>query len=117
MFSQLQNLLAWSEHKEARWREDVGHMEFAIQMYSQQMGAGHLFLHEHPAQATSWTLDKVVNLGAVAGVYIVTSDQCMFGLTTHGLRRNDVSRAKKPIRITLPKSWTEHVMEHTSIRP
>ena len=95
MFSQLQNLSAWNEHKEARWREDVRHMEFVIQLYRQQMDAGRLFLHEHPAQATSWTLDKVVNLGAVAGVYIVTSDQCMFGLTTHGLRRNDVSRAKK----------------------
>ena len=55
-----------------------------------------MFLHEHPANATSWGLGEIKRLARESGVEIYEADQCMFGLMTWG--RNKVERisAKKP---------------------
>ena len=42
--------------------EAVEHMRFVIQLYREQLDNGRYFLHEHPANATSWRLDFVEEL-------------------------------------------------------
>ena len=53
MFSQLQALTGWSEEKNNMWLEAVKHIEFVVEIYRMQVQAGRLFLHEHPASASS----------------------------------------------------------------
>ena len=98
MFSPLQKMTPWSEQKQKIWREHRHHIEFVAELYKVQMSEGRLFLHEHPERATSWSLDKVAQLSNTDGVYVVKTDQCMFGLTTRGHRRGDVSVARKPTK-------------------
>ena len=54
MFSRLQALSGWSPEKEERWIEAVQHLKFVVSLYREQIRRGRLFLHEHPAYATSW---------------------------------------------------------------
>ena len=39
--------------------EAVEHMRFVVRLYREQLDNGRYFLHEHPANATSWRLDFV----------------------------------------------------------
>ena len=86
MFSQLQRLSSWTAQKQRRWEEHKMHMEFVARIYKMRAEAGRLFLHEHPAQATSWELPVMKTLRGRAGVHVVKGDQCMFGLTSAGER-------------------------------
>ena len=62
MFSALQNMSKWSDKKQREWEEDVGHLYWAVDRYEEQMKDGRLFLHEHPAGASSWRLGKMNKL-------------------------------------------------------
>ena len=84
MFCLLQNLSQWTEEKQRRWTEAVAHMEFTMEMYLEQIKDGNWFLHEHPASASSWTLEKVREVMNKAGVEVTIADQCMYGLMTWG---------------------------------
>ena len=78
MFSTLQNLTAWTPDKGKRWVEARSHMKFMVEVYRKQLEAGRLFLHEHPARATSWGLREIRKLAASQGVFISEVDQCMY---------------------------------------
>ena len=46
-------------------------MEFVCELYLEQIKAGRLFLHEHPAAATSWSLQEIQNIMRGDGVHTV----------------------------------------------
>ena len=83
MFSSLQRFTQWNESKQQQWVEDRMHLRFVAGLYRQQMEFGRMFLHEHPAAATSWSLEEIRGVMNTKGVHIVVIDQCMFGLTTN----------------------------------
>ena len=63
-----------------------------------QVRSGSYFLHEHPAQATSWRLPVVTEFCArYPHLYAVTADMCQFGLSTPAPRVEEMP-AKKPTR-------------------
>ena len=45
-----------------RWEKAVSHLKFTIELYRIQLEAGRLFLHEHPAHATSWNIPEMIEL-------------------------------------------------------
>ena len=48
------------------------------------MKAGRVFLHEHPANATSWSLREVQQLAREYGVAVYQAAQYMYGLKIWG---------------------------------
>ena len=80
MFSSLQNLSAWTASKAKRLRKAKRHIRFCMELYEEQMSEGRLFLHEHPANATSWQMEEVRKVATSSGVRVVVADQCMYGL-------------------------------------
>ena len=72
MFCRLQNLSPWNEVNEELWCEAIEHMEFVVRLYEKQRAEGRWFLHEHPAQATSWVLTAVEQLREKGGCYAKT---------------------------------------------
>ena len=55
------------------------HLEFVAQLYQEQVQGGRYFLHEHPANATSWDEKSIKEVSELPGVNIVRADQCQFG--------------------------------------
>jgi len=55
------------------------HLNFVVSLYERQAAAGRYFLHEHPAQASSWQEECVLKMLAMPGVGKVLTDLCMFG--------------------------------------
>ena len=53
----------------------VSLLQFAVDVYWDQVARGKFFLHEHPATASSWDLPMIKEL-AEHGVEIVTGDMC-----------------------------------------
>ena len=90
MFSTMQRLTAWSEEKQRRWREDREHLKFMARVYQTQVEQGRWFLHEHPATASSWSLQEVTGVFNMTNVDTVEGDQCMYGLKTWGLSGKSV---------------------------
>ena len=82
-FSALQN---WNRRKMApgKWdammRRAVMHVDFCCELYEMQARRGDYFLHEHPADATSWKLPRVQRVASIKGVRVVISDMCCFGM-------------------------------------
>ena len=70
-------------------------MMFVITLYRKQIKEGRVFLHEHPAHATSWSMREVKKLAQTQGVLIYEADQCMYGLTTRS-KGNRSAKAMKP---------------------
>ena len=56
------------------------HLAFCMELYEVQRSAGRYFLHEHPAQASSWQEDVVQAVEAMEGVFKTTVDQCQYGM-------------------------------------
>ena len=54
-------------------------MEFVCELYADQIKAGRLFLHEHPAQASSWDEQCIERILKMSGVTTIDMDQCQFG--------------------------------------
>ena len=104
MFSMLQTLSGWNPEKQRRWEQDVGHLYWALDRYEEQMKEGRLFLHEHPAGASSWRLGRVQKLRNTPGVYEVTADLCMFGLNARNAGGGVEGPARKRTRF-LTNSW------------
>ena len=78
-------------------RVGIRHLHFVISLYRIQVDAGRHFLHEHPAGARSWSEPLMASMLKDPRVGTVTSDQCMFGLTTPG--PDGPMLAKKPTRV------------------
>ena len=55
------------------------HLDFTMHLYRKQVAAGRLFLHEHPAHATSWQEPTVKAIMELPGVGRIDADQCQYG--------------------------------------
>ena len=80
-FSQIQvcNRPRWTEwENERRMMAARVHLEFCIHLYQIQLEEGRLFLHEHPARATSWKEAPMMKLMSKPGVLAVRGDMCQF---------------------------------------
>ena len=69
------NPAAWRRKR----RESRKHLEFVCRIYKMQIDAGRLFLHEHPAQADSWSEESITDVMRMPGVEVLKMDQCQFG--------------------------------------
>ena len=58
------------------------HLRFVCSLYRRQIARGKFFLHEHPATALSWKEEDIDALARLPFTYLVTGDQCMYGLVT-----------------------------------
>ena len=58
------------------------HLAWVCKMYLKQIQAGRFFLHEHPANATSWSEACVREVLSKVGVSRITADQCQLGQET-----------------------------------
>ena len=73
-------------------------MKFVAGLYRRQMREGRLFLHEHPAGASSWMLKEIKELCEEDGVETVIGDQCMYGLKTWSMDGKEQVSARKRTR-------------------
>ena len=55
------------------------HIRFCMELYALQAREGRYFLHEHPAQATSWAEEEVRRIANMEGVTVALGDQCQYG--------------------------------------
>ncbi len=58
-FSQLQTFRPDSRNKREKLAEGIKYMEFVFKLYEKQVEGGRVFIHENPAQATSWALPVI----------------------------------------------------------
>jgi hypothetical protein len=83
MFSSLQNLNKnkdTPEHQQ-KLKEAISHIEFCITLYTIQIKSNRYFLHEHPRNATSWTLPAMTRFINKYKPYLVNANTCAFGMT------------------------------------
>ena len=83
-FSSMQNINQRHDAGEAwevKYQQGLSHLEYAVQLYWEQISNGRFFLHEHPATDTSSQLSLVKELERHPGVQIVTGDMCRWGMT------------------------------------
>ena len=66
--------VANEEHERAKV-----HLQFAAQVYREQVEGGRFFLHEHPEFGTSWDEPCVEELLEVSEGSRVRADQCQYG--------------------------------------
>jgi hypothetical protein len=101
MFSQLQLNLNAKKMGKVKWEERRKEAEvllvFAVAVYRQQVQEGRHFLHEHPANATSWNHPAVAKMLAQDGVDAVVAHLCEFGLQTTSAE-GEKRAARKPTR-------------------
>ena len=76
-----------------RLRAAREHMIFVCELYVEQMASGRLFLHEHPAGASSWEETCIKGVLAKEGVETTITDQCQFGQ-----RSREGDPVKKPTK-------------------
>ena len=86
-FSSWQHLnaarLGWTAQEIRRRRaEGELHVRFCCELYKLQAAAGRYYLHEHPANATSWQLEEVRAMLQLDGTRQVVGDQCQYGQET-----------------------------------
>ena len=55
------------------------HLRFVCSLYMKQIKAGRYFLHEHPAQASSWQMDCIKEVMKHPTVDFAIMDQCQYG--------------------------------------
>ena len=85
MFSTLQNLSkAKRDEEKFNQKMEVAkkHMRFCLELYRIQLQAGRHFLHEHPKNATSWTMSEMQEFADTPGVLTTEGDMCAYGLKT-----------------------------------
>ena len=85
MFSTLQNLSkAKRDEEKFNQKMEVAkkHMRFCLKLYRIQLQAGRHFLHEHPKNATSWTMSEMQEFADTPGVLTTEGDMCAYGLKT-----------------------------------
>ena len=56
------------EQLQVKLEEARNHLRFCMRLYKKQADAGRLFLHEHPAYATSWKMPEVEKVMKMNGV-------------------------------------------------
>ena len=86
-------------------RKAMLHLSFCCELYKYQVARGRYFLHEHPAQATSWQTDIVKRILQLEGVMRTNGDQCQYGAEAYGL--TDAKPCAKALRV--PTSHESYV--------
>ena len=82
--------------KEQRIAYGRKHLELCMRLYEIQWSEGRYFLHEHPATASSWSEQCVVNMLRKHGVTHGTGDQCRYGLKAYdGQREGPAKKSTK----------------------
>ena len=75
-----QRMPAWT------WEEMMAHgkrhLEFRCTLYREQLRGGRLFLHEHPASASSWSTTMMQELMDTPGVLSVVGHMCEVGMVS-----------------------------------
>ena len=61
----------------------IKHIDFVVSVYREQLENGRYFVHEHPANATSWQLKSIEDLMQASEVGRVVGDQCQYGAQVH----------------------------------
>jgi hypothetical protein len=64
----------------AKMKEAKNHVKVCIGLYKKQMSSGRLFLHEHPASASSWGMEEIVNVMKEHEVEAHVGNMCRFGM-------------------------------------
>ena len=57
-------------------------LRFSCSLYKKQIDGGRVFLHEHPANATSWQTQEISAVIDLEGVVSRRLDMCRYDLTT-----------------------------------
>ena len=83
-----------------------------MELYKLQVEEGRIFLHEHPANATSWQMEEVVHVAGLNGVQVVVVDQCMYGLRVRSSKGHTMPARKATKFMT--NSW--HLAEELKKR-
>ena len=106
VFSSMQNINQkhhGTQEWQARYEEGVAFLQFAVDVYWDQIARGKFFLHEHPATASSWDLPMIRELAEHPGVIIVTGDMCRWGMC---LREDSSSQeTEQPVLVKKPTKW------------
>ena len=104
VFSSMQNINqrhnvgeAW----ELKYQQGLAHLEYAVQLYWEQISRGRFFIHEHPATASSWGLPLIQELERHPGVQVVTGDMCRWGMTLN----KDTSDEEPSKLVKKPTKW------------
>ena len=58
------------------------HLSFVCSLYKMQHDAGRYYVHEHPQLAGSWSEDISKQTEEYTNAYLLTIDQCCYGLTS-----------------------------------
>ena len=82
------------EEVEARMAYGRRHLEFCAKLYTIQWRSGRYFLHEHPAEASSWEEKCITGILKKQGVLRVVGDQCRYGLTSNDGYRTGPARKR-----------------------
>ena len=103
VFSSMQKITAKhniGEAWEEKYTQGLSMLEFAISMYWDQIERGRFFLHEHLANATSWSLPQIQELERHPGVQVVIGDMCRWGMKVASEERNEdaAKLVKKPTK-------------------
>ena len=77
---------------ERRMSHGRKHLEFCTKLYELQWKVGRYFLHEHPAEASSWKEGCIKRLLEKHGVMKVNGDQCRYGFTSTKSGRSGPAR-------------------------
>ena len=65
---------------EAEIRAGEAHLKFCCELYFIQLRGGRCFVHEHPAEATSWSRTSMCELAAHPEVGMAIVDMCVHGM-------------------------------------
>ena len=103
VFSSMQNINQRhnvGEVWELKYQQGLAHLEYAVQLYWEQISRGRFFIHEHPAAASSWGLSLIKELERHPGVQVVTGDMCRWGMT----QKKDTSD-EEPTKLVWMPIW------------
>ena len=104
VFSSMQNINQKhnvGELWEMKCQQGLTHLEFAVQLYWEQISRGRFFIHEHLATASSWGLPLIQELERHPGVQVVIGDMCRWGMTLD----KDTSLEETTRLVKKPTKW------------
>ena len=91
--------------------EAMTHLKFCLELCLRQHRAGRLFIFEHPAFATSWSYEFIVEFAKLDGVHRVQFDFCRMGMATKD-ENGDMKLAKKPTAILTNSDAVATLLRH-----
>ena len=86
-------------------------IRFTLELCLEQHKQGRMFLFEHPADASTWTLKCMHDMMAIDGVYSAKFDFCMLGMRTKDKDGNDAFAKKRTRIMTNSPAITELLRE------